>query len=115
MSLRLDSLIVSLVDDMDNSKSLIPRSPEISKTGGSLFKLPTKITGAIIWSGKYPENRKVIFYLNHNQVLDTLLCSANIAFISHIFSLSKVAQNWSLCSTNCSMKFLKILANSQNT
>ena len=55
------------MDDMDNHKSHIPQSPEIGKTTGSLFKLPTKVTGTIIWSGKYPQNRKVGFLLNHNQ------------------------------------------------
>ena len=57
------------VDDMDNTKSMLPRSPEIGKATGSMFKLATKVTGCIIWSGKYPQNRKVIFYLNNNQVV----------------------------------------------
>ena len=55
------------VDDMDNYKSHLPQSPEIGKTSGSLFRIPTKVTGCIIWSGKYPQNRKVVFYLNNNQ------------------------------------------------
>ena len=54
---------------MDNSKSMLPRSPEIGKATGSMFKLATKVTGCIIWSGKYPQNRKVMFYLNNNQVV----------------------------------------------
>ena len=61
------NLSFSSVDDMDNHKSHIPQSPEIGKTSGSLFKLPSKVTGCIIWSGKYPQNRKVVIYLNHNQ------------------------------------------------
>ena len=52
---------------MDNYKSHLPQAPEIGKTSGSLFRLPTKVTGCIIWSGKYPQNRKVVFYINHNQ------------------------------------------------
>jgi hypothetical protein len=64
--LKFDS-IGNLVDDMDNHKSHIPHSPEIGKTAGSLYRLPTKVTGCLIWSGKYPQNRKVVFYLNHNQ------------------------------------------------
>ena len=56
-----------IVDDMDNHKSHIPRTTEIGKTSGSLFRLPTKVTGCIIWSGKYPQDRKVVFLVNHNQ------------------------------------------------
>ena len=52
---------------MDNHKSMIPQSPAIGKTSGSLFKLPSKVTGTIIWSGRYPQNRRVGFLLNHNQ------------------------------------------------
>ena len=52
---------------MDNSKSLLPQSPVAGKTTGQLFKLPTKVTGTIIWSGNYDQNRQVGFYLNHNQ------------------------------------------------
>ena len=55
------------VDDMDNHKSHLPQSPVIGKTSGSLFRLPTKVTGCIIWSGKYPQNRKVVFFINHDQ------------------------------------------------
>ena len=52
---------------MDNYKSHLPQSPVIGKTSGSLFRLPTKVTGCIIWSGKYAQNRKVVFYVNNNQ------------------------------------------------
>ena len=29
-------------------------------------RLPTKIYGGIIWSGKYEEKRKIVFFLNHD-------------------------------------------------
>ena len=58
---------ILIVDDMDNYKSHLPQSPVIGKTTGSLFRLPTKVTGCIVWSGKYPQNRKVVFWINHNQ------------------------------------------------
>ena len=74
MILLLKSLLIVfnntpllLVDDMDNHKSHLPQSPQIAKTAGSLFRLPTKVTGCIIWSGRYPQNRQVVFFLNHNQ------------------------------------------------
>ena len=65
MLTKLKFKILFYFDDF--LKSHIPQSPEIGKTSGSLFKLPSKVTGCIIWSGKYPQNRKVVFYLNHNQ------------------------------------------------
>ena len=55
------------VDDMDNTKSMIPQSPATGKALAGMFKMPTKVTGTIIWSGHYPQTRKVGFLLNHNQ------------------------------------------------
>ena len=53
------------IDGMDNSKSYIPRFIEKTKKLGS-WKLPSKITGAVISSGKYVSNRKVKLYVNHD-------------------------------------------------
>ena len=55
------------IDDMDNKKSYIPHSPHVGKSLCGLFRLPSKITGCIVWSGDYREDRKVNFYINHNQ------------------------------------------------
>ena len=52
---------------MDNTKSMIPQSPATGKALAGMFKMPTKVTGTIIWSGHYPQTRKVGFLLNHNQ------------------------------------------------
>ena len=61
-----DSITVQ-IDGMDNSKSYCPRTLEKAKKDAKLMNLPTKIQGAIIYSGKYEKNRKVVFYLNHDQ------------------------------------------------
>lgn len=53
------------IDGMDNSKSYIPRFLEKTKKQGT-WKLPSKITGAIISSGKYVNKRKVKLYVNHD-------------------------------------------------
>ena len=55
------------VDDMDNTKSFIPHSPHVGKSLCGLFRLPSKITGCIVWSGDYCDDRKVNFFINHNQ------------------------------------------------
>ena len=51
---------------MDNSKSYLPRYLHNSKELVGSERLPTKIHGAIIWSGFYPEKRKDLFFLNHD-------------------------------------------------
>ena len=62
-----DNSLVIQLDGMDNHKSYTPREQEKSKRTAGLLRLPTKITGCIIYSGHYKENRKVVFYINHDQ------------------------------------------------
>ena len=61
-----DSCFIQL-DGMDNSKSYLPRFLEKSKNLVGTERLPSKITGCIIWSGFYHDKRKDIFYINHDQ------------------------------------------------
>ena len=61
-----DSRLLIQLDDMDNSKSFIPRILEPGKKTSTIFKLPSKITGTIMHSSHYPQNRKINFYINHN-------------------------------------------------
>ena len=74
-----DNSLVLQLDGMDNHKSYTPREQDKSKRTAGLLRLPTKITGCIIYSGHYTENRKVVFYVNHdhfeqasNMVISTL-------------------------------------------
>ena len=60
-----DSVTIQ-IDGMDNSKSYCPRLVEKSKKSAGLLRLPTKIQGCILYSGHYIEQRKVLFYLNHD-------------------------------------------------
>ena len=53
------------IDGMDNSKSYIPRPLEKTKKL-VIWRLPSKITGAILTSGKYLKKRKVKFLVNHD-------------------------------------------------
>ena len=39
---------------------------EPGKKSSRIFHLPSKITGTIMWNSKYPENRKVKMFVNHN-------------------------------------------------
>ena len=58
-------LLIQL-DDMDNMKSYLPRVLEQGKKTSKLFKLPSKITGTIMYSSFYPANRKINIFINHN-------------------------------------------------
>ena len=60
-----DNLFIQ-VDGMDNRKSYCPRYMENSKEQAGTERLPTKISGCIIWSGFYEEKRKILFFLNHD-------------------------------------------------
>jgi len=51
---------------MDNSKSYLPRYLENSKDQVQKERLPTKITGCTMYNGLYEQNRKILFYLNHD-------------------------------------------------
>ena len=58
--------VISLqIDSMDNSKSIIPKILEKSKNLTLKYRLPSKITGCILTSSLYPENRRIKFYVNH--------------------------------------------------
>ena len=48
------------------SKSYLPRFLENSKKLVGTERLPSKISGCILWSGLYKEKRKDIFYINHD-------------------------------------------------
>ena len=61
-----ESRLFLQLDDMDNSKSYLPRILEPGKKTGKIFQLPSKITGTIMYSGKYIGNRKVNMFINHN-------------------------------------------------
>ena len=60
-----DNLFIQC-DGMDNSKNYLPRFLENSKEFVGTERLPTKITGCIIYSGNYEAKRKVLFFLNHD-------------------------------------------------
>ena len=61
-----DSRLFVQLDDMDNMKSYIPRILEPGKKTSKIFKLPSKITGTIMYSSFYPLKRKINFFVNHN-------------------------------------------------
>ena len=61
-----EEYITIFVDGMDNSKSYCPRLQETMKSMAGFFHLPTKITGVIICSSKYPQKRKIMFFVNHD-------------------------------------------------
>ena len=62
-----DHLLVQ-VDGMDNHKSYLPRYLQNAKELQGTERLPSKISGCILWSGLYEAKRKVLLYLNHDQV-----------------------------------------------
>ena len=55
------------IDSMDNMKSHIPRLMEKTKKLANFWKLPSKITGCILYSSHYPMNRKIKMYINFDQ------------------------------------------------
>ena len=61
-----DSVCIQ-IDGMNNWSSYLPRFLLNSKKLAGTMRLTTKITGCIIWSGLYPDKRKDIFYVNHDQ------------------------------------------------
>ena len=54
-------------DDMDNMKSYLPKITENPKSLVGLKRIKTKITGCIISSSLYEQNRKCHFMTNHDQ------------------------------------------------
>ena len=63
-----DHLLIQ-VDGMNNFTSYVPRYQIISKEMQGSERLPSKITGCILWSGLYEDKRKIMFYVNHDQVI----------------------------------------------
>ena len=80
-----DSALFIQIDDMENKVSFVfmrlmsplimntlqkllsPRAPAIGKSASGMIKLPTRLTGVIVWSGRYPQNRKIWMLMNHDQ------------------------------------------------
>ena len=62
-----DDYLFLQFDGMGSYNSLIPRYLDNSKSLVGTERLPSKITGCILWSGKYQDKRKDIFYINHEQ------------------------------------------------
>ena len=60
-----DSVVLQ-IDGMDSKKTETPRLRDRSKKNEKMLRLPSKVQGCIIYSGKYAEKRKVVFYLNHD-------------------------------------------------
>ena len=54
------------IDGMDNQKSYLPRYLLKSKDQVQKERIPTKITGCIIYSGWYQAKRKSLFFINHD-------------------------------------------------
>ena len=52
---------------MSKWQSALPRYRENEKGLQGTERLATVITGGIIWSGVYPDKRRDIFFLNHEQ------------------------------------------------
>ena len=79
---------------LDNQKSYLPRVAQPGKKSSKIFHLPSKITGTIIWSSRYPHNRRVKMYVNHNNFEQgeskvILLCTLFNCFVL-IIHFSKV-------------------------
>ena len=69
------------IDDMDNMKSYIPRILEPGKKTSKIFKLPSKITGTIMYSSFYPLKRKINFFVNHNNFKQSGIKVVSILFL----------------------------------
>ena len=62
-----DDYLFLQFDGMGSYNSLIPRYLDNSKNLVGTERLPSKITGCILWNGRYQEKRKDIFWVNHEQ------------------------------------------------
>ena len=69
------------IDGMDNAKSMLPRFLEKGKKLAGLFRLPCKITGGIIWSSLYPEQRKNKFFINHDHFPNSSNMVVSVVFL----------------------------------
>ena len=68
-------------DDMDQSKTSLPKFAERCKSLQNFNQLKNHCTGVIVHSGLYPDNRSVHFYLNQDQFQQVLGCN------NHLFNL----------------------------
>ena len=59
-----DQFFSIFIDGMDNMKSNLPRFEEKTKKLANFFKLPSKVTGALVYSSRYPLRRKVKMLVN---------------------------------------------------
>ena len=66
LSFPSEFLLIQM-DDMDNQKSYTPRCVEPGKKLSKMARIPSKISGCILSSGRYSDGRKIKFYVNHNQ------------------------------------------------
>ena len=62
-----DQFLSIFIDGMDNQKSHIPHFRQKTKNLANFYKLPSKITGCILYSSHYPLKRKVKMYINFDQ------------------------------------------------
>ena len=73
---------VILEDGMNKWTSYIPHYLEKTKENQGTERLTSKINGCIIYSGHYEHNRKCMFYINHDQVSNTIsFCSVVIGIV----------------------------------
>jgi hypothetical protein len=79
------------IDGMDNSKSYLPRYLEKSKDQAQKERLPTKISGCLMYNGWYENNRKVMFYLNH----DIFENGSNLIVTLVYLLLEEFVKDWS--------------------
>ena len=63
---HIRQISLSFLNVLDNQKSYLPRLIEPGKKSSRIFHLPSKITGTIMWNSRYPQNRKVKMFVNHN-------------------------------------------------
>ena len=72
------------IDGMDNAKSYLPRFIVKTKENQGTERLPSKISGCIVYSGYYAGKRKCSFFINHDQVLHSfsifVVCTSTVCF-----------------------------------
>ena len=79
-------------DDMDQTKTNLPRFSERAKSQSNFRQLKTHCTGVIIHSGLYDSNRNVHLILNNDQYEQGMLSLYQI-FYQFLFSLSHIYCN----------------------
>ena len=66
---------------MDNRKTFLPRVLENGKSLQSMFKLPCKVTGVVIYSGRFQGNRNVKFYTQHTEFVNGSSMTCSLLYI----------------------------------